>query len=92
MVDLHSVTTKAHFQKWCATYAYAIPDNVYVRLAAASTNDVHCVDPNYLNAIVITFYPFYFSLCFTFLLSKFFREVFYAWSVPQANLPGNHVF
>ncbi|CAL2256732.1 unnamed protein product [Prunus armeniaca] len=76
LVNLHHVTSEAHFQKWCATYAYAIPDDVHVKLAASSTDDVPCVDSKDLNARIITFHPFYFSLCFTFPLSKFFRKVF----------------
>ncbi|CAL9019170.1 unnamed protein product [Prunus brigantina] len=66
--------SEAHFQNWCATYAYAILDDVHVKLAAPSTKDVPCVDSKALNARIITFHPFYFSLCFTFPLSKFFKK------------------
>ncbi|KAI5316380.1 hypothetical protein L3X38_036087 [Prunus dulcis] len=63
-------------EKWCATYASTIPNDVHVKLAASSTDDEPCVDSNDLDARIITFCPLYFSLGFTFLLSKFFRKVF----------------
>ncbi|VVA32272.1 PREDICTED: LOC110760952 [Prunus dulcis] len=44
-------------------------------LAAPLTNDVPRVGPNDLDARIITFRPFYFSLDFTFPLLKFFRKV-----------------
>ncbi|CAL2255461.1 unnamed protein product [Prunus armeniaca] len=76
MTNLHRVTFEAHFQKGCATYASAIPDDVHVKLAASSTYDASCVDSNDVDARIITFRPLYFSLCFSFLLLKFFRKVF----------------
>lgn len=48
------------------------------KLAKSSTDDVPWVDTNNPGARIITFCPFYFSLGFTFSLSKFFWEVFYA--------------
>ncbi|CAL2277518.1 unnamed protein product [Prunus armeniaca] len=69
---------KAQFQKWWATYASAIPDDVHVKLVESSTDNAPCVDANDPGARIITFGPFYFSLGFTFPLSKFFREVFCA--------------
>ncbi|CAL9021076.1 unnamed protein product, partial [Prunus brigantina] len=69
---------KAQFQKWWATYAFAIPDDVHVKLVESSTDNVPCVDANDPGAKIITFRPFYFSLGFTFPLSKFFKEVFCA--------------
>lgn len=76
LVNLHHVISEAHFQKWCVAYAYAILDVVHVKLAAPSTEDVPCVDSKALNARIITFHPFYFSFCFMFPLSKFFKKVF----------------
>ncbi|CAL9012152.1 unnamed protein product, partial [Prunus brigantina] len=75
LANLHCVTSKAHFQKWCATYPCAILDDVHVKLAASSTDNEPCVDPNDSDARIITFCPFYFSLGFTFSLSKFFRKL-----------------
>lgn len=49
---------------------------MHVRLAAPLTNNVPRVGPNDLDAKIITFHPFYFSLGFTFPLLKFFKKVF----------------
>ncbi|CAL2247381.1 unnamed protein product [Prunus armeniaca] len=76
VANLHCITSKAHFQKWRATYPCAIPDDVHVKLAASSTDNEPCVDPNDPDAKIITFCPFYFSLGFMFSLSKFFRKLF----------------
>ncbi|CAL2270257.1 unnamed protein product [Prunus armeniaca] len=62
--------------KWRATYTSAIPNDMHVKLAESSTNDAPCVDQNDPDARIIMFRPFYFSLGFTFPLSKFFRKVF----------------
>ncbi|CAL2265879.1 unnamed protein product [Prunus armeniaca] len=63
-------------KKCCATYASAIPDDVHVKLVDSSIDDTPYVDSNDLDARIITFHPFYFSLGFTFPLSMFFRKVF----------------
>ncbi|KAL6272281.1 hypothetical protein ACE6H2_022973 [Prunus campanulata] len=76
--NLYRVTTEAQFQKWRATYAFAIPDDVHIKLGKPLTDAVPCVDVNDPNARMITFRPFYFSLGFTFPLSKLFKEVFCA--------------
>lgn len=66
MANLHRITTKAQFQKWRASFAYAVPNNVLVRLAEPSTDDVVRVDPNDPDVRIITFCPFYLSLGFKF--------------------------
>ncbi|CAL2238994.1 unnamed protein product [Prunus armeniaca] len=76
VANLHRVTTEAQFQRWQATYASAIPDDVHIKLAKPLTDHVPCVDANDPNAKIITFCPFYFSLGFKFLLSKLFKEMF----------------
>ncbi|CAL9027573.1 unnamed protein product [Prunus brigantina] len=78
VANLHRVTTEAQFPKWLAAYASAIPDDMHVKLAKPRTDDVPCVDANDPDAKIITFRPFYFSLGFTFSLSKLFKEVFCA--------------
>ncbi|CAL9016951.1 unnamed protein product [Prunus brigantina] len=65
----------SHFQKWRATYASVIPNDMHVKLVESSIDNPPCVDPNDPDARIITFYPFYFSLGFSFRLSKFFRKV-----------------
>ncbi|CAL9001081.1 unnamed protein product [Prunus brigantina] len=77
--NLHRVMTEAQFQKWRVAYPSAIPDDVHIKLAKPSTDDVPCVDANDPNARIITFHPFYFSLGFTFQLSKLFREFLEVW-------------
>lgn len=76
MANMHRITSEALFQKWHATDAYAIHDDVHVKLAESSTDDAPCVEPNDPDARIITFHPFYFSLGFMFSLSKFFKKVF----------------
>ncbi|KAI5316927.1 hypothetical protein L3X38_036634 [Prunus dulcis] len=76
VAKLHRVTTEAHFSKWLTTCVSTRP-NVYVRLATPLTDDAPRLDPNNPDAKIITFCPFYFSLGFTFPLSKFFKKVFY---------------
>ncbi|CAL9021254.1 unnamed protein product [Prunus brigantina] len=78
MANLHHIMPEAQFQKWRVTYASAIPDDMHVKLVESSANNAPCVDANDLDARILTFRPFYFSLGFTFPMSKFFREVFYA--------------
>ncbi|CAL2271263.1 unnamed protein product [Prunus armeniaca] len=56
----------AQFKKWQAPYASAIPDDVHVKLMKPLTHDVPYVDANDLDARIVTFRPFYFSLGFTF--------------------------
>ncbi|CAL2258547.1 unnamed protein product [Prunus armeniaca] len=75
VANLQRVLTEAQFQKWQAAYASTIPDDVHVKLVKPLTNGVPCVDANDPNSRIITFYPFYFSLSFTFPLSKLFMEV-----------------
>ncbi|CAL9018571.1 unnamed protein product, partial [Prunus brigantina] len=67
---------RLYFHKWCATYASVISNDVHVNLVEPSTEDVPRVDPNDPDARIITLCPFYFSLGFTFPLSKFFKKVF----------------
>ncbi|CAL2265793.1 unnamed protein product [Prunus armeniaca] len=45
VANLHRFTYEAHFQKWHATYASAIFDDMHVKLAASSTEDAPCMDP-----------------------------------------------
>ncbi|KAI5343179.1 hypothetical protein L3X38_011055 [Prunus dulcis] len=78
VANLHRVTTEAHFQRWRATYASAILDDVHIKLAKPLTDDVPCVNANDPNARIITVRPFYFSLGFKFTSSKLFKEVFWA--------------
>ncbi|CAL2277269.1 unnamed protein product [Prunus armeniaca] len=73
VANLHRVITEAQFQKWPAAYASAIPNNVHVKLVKPLTDDMPCVDANDLDARIITFGPFYFSLGFTFPLSNLSR-------------------
>ncbi|CAL8174782.1 unnamed protein product [Prunus armeniaca] len=73
VANLHRVITEAEFQKWRAAYASAIPNNVHVKLVKPLTDDMRCVDANDLDARIITFGPFYFSLGFTFPLSNLSR-------------------
>ncbi|CAL2278388.1 unnamed protein product [Prunus armeniaca] len=86
VTNLHRATSEAHFQKWCATYASVILDDVHIKLAASSIDDAHCVDLNELDARIITFCPFYFSLGFALPFSKFFRKVFYAMECAPSQL------
>ncbi|KAL6272510.1 hypothetical protein ACE6H2_023202 [Prunus campanulata] len=74
VANMHRITIEDHIQKWHTTYASAIPDDLHVRLAAPFSHNVPHVDPNDLDARIITFHLFYFSLGFTFLLSKFFKK------------------
>ncbi|CAL2256654.1 unnamed protein product [Prunus armeniaca] len=84
MANLHRITIEAQFQKWWATYASVIPDDVHVKLAKPLTDDRPCVDANDPEARIITFHPFDFSLGFTFPLPKFFQKVFSAmWCAPS---------
>ena len=78
VANLHRVTTEAQFKTWRALFDFAIPKDVHVKLAEPSSDSIPRVDPNNPGARIITFRPFYFSLGFTFPLSKFFREVFCA--------------
>ncbi|CAL2276192.1 unnamed protein product [Prunus armeniaca] len=78
MANVHCVTSEAQFQKWRATYASVIPNYVHVKLIELLTDDEPCVDANDLDARIITFHPFYFSLSFTLPLSKFFKKVFFS--------------
>lgn len=78
VANLHPLTTEAQFQKWRASFASAIPNDVHIRLAEPSTDDVACEDPNDPDTRIITFHPFYFSLGFKFPMSKFFKMVFHA--------------
>ncbi|KAI5311332.1 hypothetical protein L3X38_000053 [Prunus dulcis] len=78
VANLHRITTEAQFQKWCTSFASAIPNDVHVRLVEPSTDDVARTDPNDPDARIITFRPFYFSLGFKFPMSKFFRKVLHA--------------
>ncbi|KAL6289075.1 hypothetical protein ACE6H2_006585 [Prunus campanulata] len=78
VANLHRVTTEAQFQKWRATYASAIPDDVQVKLVKYRADDTPRADASDPNARIITFRPFYFSLGFTFPLSRLFKEVFCA--------------
>ncbi|CAL8150789.1 unnamed protein product [Prunus armeniaca] len=75
VANLHHVTFEAHFQKWRATYASVIPDDMHVKLVEYLTDDPPCIDTNDPNARIITFCLFYFSVGFTFRLSKFFKKV-----------------
>ncbi|CAL8153053.1 unnamed protein product [Prunus armeniaca] len=75
VANLHRFVTEAYFHKWRATYASTIPDDMHVKLVEPSTDDVPRVNPNYPDARIITFRPFYFSLGFTFPLPKFFKKV-----------------
>lgn len=50
VVNLHCVTTEAHFQKWRTSYASAIPNDVHVKLAEPLTDDVPRMDPSNPNA------------------------------------------
>ncbi|CAL9000954.1 unnamed protein product [Prunus brigantina] len=75
VANLHRVTNKAHFKTWHALFNSAIPKDVHVKLVEPSSDNVPCVDPNNAGAWIITFRPFYFSLGFTFPMSKFFRDV-----------------
>ncbi|XP_034227602.1 uncharacterized protein LOC117636985 [Prunus dulcis] len=78
VANLHRVTTDAQFQKGRAAYASAIPDDVRVKLLKSRKDNEPLVDANDLDARIITFRPFYFSLGFKFPLSKLFKEVFCA--------------
>ncbi|KAL6294131.1 hypothetical protein ACE6H2_002273 [Prunus campanulata] len=78
VANLHRVTTEAQFQKWRAVYASAIPDDVQVKLVKYRADDTPRADASDPNARIITFRPFYFSLGFTFPLSRLFKEVFCA--------------
>ncbi|KAL6283864.1 hypothetical protein ACE6H2_014793 [Prunus campanulata] len=78
VANLHRMTTEAQFQKWRAAYASAIPDDVQVNLVKYRADDTPCADASDPNARIITFRPFYFSLGFTFPLSRLFKEVFCA--------------
>ncbi|XP_021800206.1 LRR receptor-like serine/threonine-protein kinase FLS2 [Prunus avium] len=78
VANLHRVTTEAQFKTWRALFDSAIPRDVHVKLAEPSSDSVPRVDPNNPGARIITFRPFYFSLGFTFPLSKLFRDVFCA--------------
>ncbi|CAL9025416.1 unnamed protein product [Prunus brigantina] len=40
VANLHCITTESQFQKWCATFAFAIASNVHVGLAEPSTKCV----------------------------------------------------
>lgn len=61
---------------------------MHVQLAEPLTNNVPWVDSNNPGAIIITFPLSSFSLGFTFLLSKFFREVLcvMGWALSQCTL------
>lgn len=74
VANLHCIKTEAQFQKWRATFASAILDNVYVRLTEPLTNDVACMDLNNPNARFFTFHLFYFSFGFRFPMSRFFKK------------------
>lgn len=63
---MHHVTTEAQFQKWRASFASIVPNNMHVRLAEPSTDDVVHMDLNDLDVRIITFRPFYLSLGFKF--------------------------
>ncbi|CAL2274560.1 unnamed protein product [Prunus armeniaca] len=89
VANLHRITTEAQFQKWRAAYASAIPYEVHVELAKPRTDDVPCVDANDPDARIITFRLFYFSLGFTFPLSKLFKEVFCAMKCAQSQCTPN---
>lgn len=78
VTNLHHVTNEAQFKTWCATFDSAIPKNMHVKLAKPSSDGVPHADPNNSVTRIITFCPFYFLPGFTFPLSKFFKEVFYA--------------
>ncbi|CAL8150727.1 unnamed protein product [Prunus armeniaca] len=78
VANLHPIMTEAQFQKWRTSFASAIPNDVHIRLAEPSTDDVAREDPNDPDARIITFRPFYFSLGFKFPMSKFFKKVFHA--------------
>lgn len=58
VANLHCVTTEVQFQKWRANFAFAILDNVHVRLVDTLTNDVAREDSNDPEARIITFRPF----------------------------------
>ncbi|CAL2240991.1 unnamed protein product [Prunus armeniaca] len=73
--NLHHVTTEAQFKTWRALFDFTIPKDVHVKLAEPSSDSVPRVDSNNPGATIITFRPFYFSLGFTFPMSKFFRDV-----------------
>ncbi|KAI5313636.1 hypothetical protein L3X38_042812 [Prunus dulcis] len=55
MENLHRITTEAQFQKWRTSFAYVIPNNVHVRLAEPSTDDVVRVDLNDLDEKLKTY-------------------------------------
>ncbi|KAI5335966.1 hypothetical protein L3X38_026100 [Prunus dulcis] len=78
VANLHRVKTYAQFQKWRASYASAIPDDVQVKLLKSQTDNEPLVDVSDPDARILTFLPFYFSLGFKFPLSKLFKEVFCA--------------
>ncbi|CAL2266500.1 unnamed protein product [Prunus armeniaca] len=75
VANLHRVTTEAQFKTWRALFNFAIPKDVHVKLAEPSSDSVPRVDSNNPGARIIMFRPFYFSLGFTFPMSKFFRDV-----------------
>ncbi|CAL2246122.1 unnamed protein product [Prunus armeniaca] len=75
VANLHRVTTEAQFKMWCELFDSGIPKDVHVKLAKPLSDSVPRVDSNNLGARIITFRPFYFSLGFTFSMSKFFRDV-----------------
>lgn len=55
VANQHHVTSEAHFQKRCPTYASAIPNDMHVKLAMSSTNDAPCVDSNDPDTRIFTF-------------------------------------
>lgn len=46
VTNLHRVMTKAHFQKWCATYAFAIPNDVHVVCVNILKGEYSLEDPS----------------------------------------------
>lgn len=75
VANLHRATNEAQFKTRRALFDSAIPKDVHVKLAEPSSDSVPCVDPNNAGTRIITFHPLYFSLGFTFLMSKFFKDV-----------------
>lgn len=70
MANLHHVTTETQFLTWHATFNSVISKDMHVKSVKSLIDH-----PNNSDARIITLCPFYFSLGFTFLLSKFFKEM-----------------